>query len=475
MSEKSLSRRSFLRTGAIAVGGVALAACQPKIVEVEKVITKEVEKVVKETVIVEGTPQVVEKTVKEVVKEVVTATPAPKGKVKIVSTSQMGIATWENSLKRAQEMYPEIELEASQTAMPGGWSGYADQVITKIAGGDQLDLIMIAIEGLGLLSSKKVILPLDDMFDADPVNKDLLMNDTHKVLREMMQYDGKQMQFPFSWNNMVIHYNTAIFEEAGVPAPEPNWDWEDFLAVCEKVANVKGTEDDRYAVSFWGGGMFGMSAWYFNNDTSTLTKGWVDSNMMDPKVTDTLQFMADLINKYKFAPNPAGWDEWGQFYAGHLAMRICGRWCIGGCLTEGFETYDLAYMPHRAGALKTVAGTDGWGMATLCKNKEEAWKMLTLLSGKEASMDMTRLGGNVPTLRSIAETPEFREYGPANTALFYQSLDYADTVPSPNNFNIVEPVLDRNYSGIWNNEVSVAEAVQAAHTELQAEMDKLKK
>ena len=155
-------------------------------------------------------------------------------------------------------------------------------------------------------------------------------------------------------------------------------------------------------------------------------------------------------------------------------MRICGRWCIGGSLSEGFETYDLAYMPHKAGPLRTVAGTDGFGMATLCQHKEEAWPILTLLCGSESSLDMTRLGGNIPTLRSVAEMPEFREYGPANTALFYESLDYADTVPSPNNFNIIEPVLDRAYSGIWNDEVSVEEAVNAAHEELQAEMDKIK-
>jgi len=474
MSQKNVSRRAFLRTGALGAGAAVLAACQPKVVEVEKVITREVEKVVKETIIVEGTPQVVEKTVKEVVKEVVTATPAPKGKVKIVATSQMGIENWDNSLTRAAERFPDIELEVSQTSMPGGWSGYADQVITKIAGGDQLDLIMIAIEGLGLLSSKNVIVPLDDFFDADEDAKDLLMNDTHVVLREMMQYQGRQMQMPYSWNNMCLYYNTQIFQEAGMEKPPEDMDWDDFLTVCDAVADVTGGDDDRYAISFWGGGMFGMSAWYFNNDTSALTDDWADSNMLDPKVSETLQYMADLINKYKYAPNPAGWDEWGQFHAGHLAMRICGRWCIGGSLNEGFDTYDLAYMPHKAGPLKTVAGTDGFGMASLCQNKEEAWPILMLLCGKEASMDMTVLGGNIPTLRSIAETPEFREYGPANTALFYESLDYAATVPSPTNFNIIEPVLDRAYSGIWNDEVSVEEAVNAAHEELQAEMDKIK-
>ena len=70
--------------------------------------------------------------------------------------------------------------------------------------------------------------------------------------------------------------------------------------------------------------------------------------------------------------------------------------------------------------------------------------------------------------------PVFAEYGPANTALFYKSLDYAKTVPSPTNFNIIEPVMNRHLETIWNGEKTVDEAVQAMHVELQAEMDKIK-
>jgi hypothetical protein len=57
---------------------------------------------------------------------------------------------------------------------------------------------------------------------------------------------------------------------------------------------------------------------------------------------------------------------------------------------------------------------------------------------------------------------------------FYESLDFAKTVPSPTNFNIVEPILDRHYQTIWNGESTVEAALIAAHEELQAELDKLK-
>lgn len=74
MSSK-ISRRTVLKGGAAVAATSLLAACQPQTVE------KVVEKVVKETVIVEGTPQVVEKVVKEtvVVEKVVEPTKASSG------------------------------------------------------------------------------------------------------------------------------------------------------------------------------------------------------------------------------------------------------------------------------------------------------------------------------------------------------------------------------------------------------------
>lgn len=442
---QKLSRREFIRLAGLGTVGVLATACQGMPVQ----------------------PQASQQGA---------SAPAPAAApVDIVATSQMPIDTWNNSLERAKERFPNINMTVTNTQISGiGWSGYSDLILTQIAGGEQLDVIMIAIEGLGLLTVKNVLRPLDDFLDVDTEAKGIIETDVHKTLREMLQVDGKQMEYPFSWNNMVMYYNTAIFEEEGIDPPAEDWSWDDFLETCLKVARVSGAADDRFAYSFWGAGMFGMSAWLFNNDASALTDDWQDSRMMDPKTIETIQFLADLILTHKVAPNPTGWQEWDQFHAGNLVMRTCGRWCIGGSLEADFETYDLQYQPHQSGPLKTVAGTDGWGIANVSDYADEAWEVVKLLSGTEASLDMVKLGGNIPALRSVAEMPEFKEFGPANTDIFYASLDFANTVPSPNNFNIVEPIMNRHLATIWNGERAVEEALQDAHNEIQAELDKLK-
>jgi multiple sugar transport system substrate-binding protein len=445
LGQRQISRRDMLRLSAITTAGALLVACAPAAPAAPGQAAEGGE-----------------------------AVPS-QSKVKIVATTQMPITQWDPAVERALAQLPNIDLTLTMTDISqGGWAGYSDNIVTLIAGGEQVDVIMIAIEGLRLLSNKQILAPLDDFLAADTEAKQILETDVHPTLREMLQVDSKQMEYPFSWNNMVTYYNTKIFEEKGVTVPTPDWTWEQFLDACVKIANVQGGADDLFAYSFWGESAFGMSAWYFNNDTSALTADWADSNLQDPKVAETLQFLADLILKHRVSPNPEGWDEEAQFVAGHLAMRTCGRWCIAGLQNAEFTDYDLQYQPHKSGPLKTVAGTDGWGVATATKNAPEAWEVVKFLSNTDAAIDMVKSGGNIPALRSVAEMPVFTEFGPANTKVFYESLDAAATVPSPTNFNIVDPILNRHYQTIWNGEKSVEEALAAAHTELQAEMDRVK-
>ena len=328
--------------------------------------------------------------------------------VTVIATTGMPVNTFDNALERSLERLPNIAMEVNANSWgEGGWDGYSDTMLTRIAGGEQIDVIMIAIEGLRLLTAKNVLVVLDDFFAADEPANDILHNDIHVTLREMLQVDSKQYLFPFSWNNMVMYYNTAIFEEEGLDPPPTDWTWDDFLQTCLQVANVTGGADDRFAYSFWGASMFGMCAWSFNNYVSPISDDWLDSNLLDPKVAETLQFLADLILEHKVAPNPEGWDDWAQFHAGNLVMRTCGRWCIAGTFEAEFETYDLQYQPHHSGPLKTVAGTEGWGVSTSSENPEEAWEVVKHLSHSDTSIDLVKVGGSIPDLRSVAAMPVF--------------------------------------------------------------------
>ena len=145
--------------------------------------------------------------------------------ITVIATSGMPVNTFDNALERSLERLPNIAMEVNANSWgEGGWDGYSDTMLTRIAGGEQIDVIMIAIEGLRLLTAKNVLVVLDDFFAADEPANDILHNDIHVTLREMLQVDSKQYLFPFSWNNMVMYYNTTIFEEEGLDPPPDRLD-----------------------------------------------------------------------------------------------------------------------------------------------------------------------------------------------------------------------------------------------------------
>ena len=148
MSEKehTITRRRLLRLGLMGAGAAMLAACQPKIVEVTKVVEKEVEKevekVVKETVIVAGTPQVVEK--------VITAAPAPlptKGPVDLVWWSGAPLndtlSQWKPYQDKVFEIMADVLPGTTVTYMNMGWDAVLRQnLLTALMGGTAPDLIV---------------------------------------------------------------------------------------------------------------------------------------------------------------------------------------------------------------------------------------------------------------------------------------------------------------------------------------------
>lgn len=435
-----IGRRNFLKMASILTGSALLAACAPKAAT-----------------------------------EKPADAPAAKEKVIIHTTSQMAVDQVNGFAASIKDdlAAKNIQLEIFQTPMDN-WAQYADKIITQIAGGEQLDVLMIAIEGVALLGVKNILYDLGPFLDADPATAKMIKDDIAPALTDMLRYKGKLLEIPFSWNNMVMYYNTKKAQELGVTFAE-KMTWSDFLTVAQTVADVKGEATDRYAYSFWGGGFFGMCSWlYMNDGQGVLNDDWTDSNLNNPKVAESVQFLADLILKHKVSPKPAGWDEGGQFLAGNLVSRTCGRWCISGLLKNEFKDYDLVYQPHKSGPIVTVAGTDGWGVSTKTKAPNEAFIVAAALSGKGPSLEMVKLGGNIPALKSVADMSEFMQYGPKNTKIFYESLAGAKALPAPTNFNIIEPLVDRNLAPIWNGEATVEEGLKRAHDELSAEMEKIK-
>jgi len=106
---------------------------------------------------------------------------APSGKVRFLVYGEA--ANNQPVFDSFNAQYPDVELEV--VGIEGAsWAAFADAVTTRIAGGEQFDVVQIATEGQRLFASRGLIEPIDDLIERDAEEVDALLADFHPKLVE---------------------------------------------------------------------------------------------------------------------------------------------------------------------------------------------------------------------------------------------------------------------------------------------------
>ena len=102
----------------------------------------------------------------------------------------------------------------------------------------------------------------------------------------------------------MINYNRDAVPDAGIAYPK-DWTWDQFREVAKKLTKHDAAGNvTQYGYEVPNQNFF-VQPWFLTNGTSPLNADWTASNMLDPKVAETLQFLHDLIHVDKVSPIPA--------------------------------------------------------------------------------------------------------------------------------------------------------------------------
>lgn len=395
------------------------------------------------------------------------------GKIKTYQRTNASIqAVTEAAIKRFNAKYPNVKVETQWLPL-GTWGDYISGFLNQVASRDVPDIYEVAIEGFSSIASKNLLLPLDKVIAGDEKAKALLADIDPKLLKGMADATGGTLYFfPTSWNNVVVFYNKDLFDAAGVPYPKPGWTWQDFArtakALTKRDANGNVTQYGYYVPGI----NFALSGWLVSNGTDKLKPGWKESNVTDPKFAESLTFLRDLIHVDKAAPNFDKGVGDVQFAAKQVAMFSAGHWVVPTLKEAGLTNVGVQLMPAGA-AHATVFGIGGLGITRQTKNPELVWELVKEMTGPEAQRMYAETNRNIPSLRSVASTPEWTKY-PENAGIFYASI--ADSVPiaSPPNFAEVEEIFMRHAGLYLTNNVTKEKMVADLDAELSRAMRRVR-
>jgi multiple sugar transport system substrate-binding protein len=329
---------------------------------------------------------------------------------------------------RMKSEFPNLTINTRPIPSSLGWTGYIDAVNTQIAGGQAPDVCQVATEGLRAIATRSQ--PIEELISRDQAAVDELMstvNPNWQAWLKQVSPDGKQYYLPGdSFNTMGIWYNKDIFDEVGISDPGPDWTWDDFAQIAQRVA-IPG---DRYAynIDINGGSFQTMSPWLLTNGASILNPEWTTATLDQPAAIEAVEFVKGLADK-RLIPTVGGkFDQYAAATQGKLAMLGGGRWPAAS-LRDQFAKWRILPWPQNT----TKGSPVGWRSYGIIndKNTAAAWELVKFSGSKEASeyFNVQQLSSGVPTHSSLFEA--FAAGGPEGTIHLCEALDYATVQPSP--------------------------------------------
>jgi multiple sugar transport system substrate-binding protein len=477
METKRLSRREFLTLAGAASGAALLAACQPQVVKE----TVEVEKVVKETVVVQ-------------------ATPAPEEMVEITFMG-WGATEEDTGVRSAITVFQGAEPNIKVTWLHTP-ENYQEKMLAMIAAGTPPDTAFVDNGTYRTYCRDGLLLDITDMLKADPVvgAPDYFIEPQETV---RCTYNGRWYGIGSCWVAPHMYYNADIFEEAGIepPSNDPDeaWDWDHFLEVCrELTVDVNGKHAgesgfdvnnvDRWAVQ-WPTWSIPLHAAIASNGGEWLGRDTGLLALDQPEATEALQRIADLMLVHQVMPQNAAFDALGMSNTqmlenGKLAMAVDGSWALAWiCKIEA--TLGTAVLPKIKTPATDMQAHLHCGFAG-SKHPEEAWRWVRFLATEYYQLLFLRMGLWLPsqtdlmteeglakwiTLRTAPDKgvhPEgydliVTEYVPKYGHVLYMPPGYPQTDA------IITPALDAIWIGDKTAEEAMAEAVPEANAILEAE------
>jgi multiple sugar transport system substrate-binding protein len=282
-------------------------------------------------------------------------------------------------------------------------------------------------------------------------------------------YKGQQWCIPQNVSSLVVYYNKALFDAAGVAYPANDWTWADFVTAAKALTvdkNGDGVTDQygvgidpilyRLAPFIW------QAGGELVDNPASPTRLSLDS----PAARLAFQWFVDLQVKEKVVPDAAAeaaQDSESRFLSGAVGMYFNSRRAVPTMRTIKDFDWDVAPLP-RGTQPTSVLHSDGYCMADKSKDKEAAWKFIEYANSVTGQEIVARTGRTVPSLRAVAESASFLDPAqkPAYSQVWLDAVPTLRTVPVMSNWPAIEDAASKEVERAFYGQASVEEAAAAA-------------
>ncbi len=251
-----------------------------------------------------------------------------------------------------------------------------------------------------------ILLPVEDMFNKWERKADFFPG----VLAACRGKDQKQ-PILYVANGMIVYiqfYRADLVAQAGIKPPDT---FEEMISAAKVLTKAP----DRYGYALRGGDYFGtapVEQWWMANGVKMVDeKGNVDFD--SPAAAEITEKFVGMHTKDKSAPPSAVSDRFPQLFAlfetGKLAMWNYPLIAWDRLAKAHGDNVTATLTPKVKQKRVVQAYPEGNFILKGTREKNAAWEFVKHLSDVEEARVLDQIRGYVPTLRSVAAEPFFKE------------------------------------------------------------------
>ena len=304
-----------------------------------------------------------------------------------------------------EKQNPEIKINPQYV---GNYDILLQKLMASVGADNPPDLAQVYENWTTRFKDEKVLLPVSDWLDNEPDAKSDLA-DIYPVFIKNNSYENKMWTFPFNKSIYVYYYNQSLFKKAGVTPPKT---LPEFLSVCTKLTKRDGSGKTlQYGFGFRAN-IDVFSILLYLNKGKYFNEAETKSIFNDETGVNTLQFVVDLVNKYKVAYYTKDYLD-NDFAAGRMASFFSTN--PHRSYLEPLLSFPLGVAALPVGKIKAspIAGTNI--AVFLKKNSTEerdaaCWKFIKWISNTENNVKWAIGTSYLPIRRSALKNPLMTEH-----------------------------------------------------------------
>lgn len=370
---------------------------------------------------------------------------------------------WEKIVQQFEANNPGIKINMLNIPRQ-----YMSKIQTMIGGGSPPDLMLMSPMQLQEFVARGVILNLQDWYEkSEKIHRDDIYPELLRANR--YRYSGNLHAMPVNCSPTVLYYNRDLFDAAGVSYPDESWTWETFLRAAQEL--TRDTDGDGRLDQY---GCLALAPWLmrycllWQNGARLLNEEGTECLLDRPEAIEAIQWMVDLINKYRVAPSLSETREQEggsgeMFMSGKVAMYGHVRSLIRSFREIEKFQWGIAPLP-RGRQRATVLNTVCLMILRTTRYPEAAWKFVEYLASREAQIYFVREAYDLSILKGLnaAVLGDVALLGSEDNKVFLDAMSYARTMPQIKHYSEFFDAMGRELELAFLGKVSAAESCRRA-------------